>query len=116
MRAAPAACSARYKSRDGAARATPRAGRLRAALCSGLDVGAEIVTNYGEVSNADHLMSHGFALRGSTHETFAPASPTASSTSTRPAARPVSWGLYELRLITGSSSRLARRITGVPAE
>ena len=41
-------------------------------LCApGIDVGAEIVTNYGEVSNADHLMSHGFALRGSTHETFA---------------------------------------------
>ena len=41
-------------------------------LCApGIDVGAEVVTNYGEVSNADHLMSHGFALRGSTHETFA---------------------------------------------
>ena len=57
---------------DGAAEATPRASDGYVRLCApGIDVGAEIVTNYGEVSNADHLMSHGFALRGSTHETFA---------------------------------------------
>ena len=57
---------------DGAAEATPRASDGYVRLCApGIDVGAEIVTNYGEVSNADHLMSHGFALRGSRHETFA---------------------------------------------
>ena len=57
---------------DGAAEATPRASDGYVRLCAPeIDVGAEIVTNYGEVSNADHLMSHGFALRGSTHETFA---------------------------------------------
>ena len=57
---------------DGAAEATPRASDGYVRLCApGIDVGAEIVTNYGEVSNADHLMSHGFALSGSTHETFA---------------------------------------------
>ena len=57
---------------DGAEEATPRAADGYVRLCApGIDVGAEIVTNYGEVSNADHLMSHGFALRGSTHETFA---------------------------------------------
>ena len=57
---------------DGAAEATPRASDGYVRLCApAIDVGAEIVTNYGEVSNADHLMSHGFALRGSTHETFA---------------------------------------------
>ena len=57
---------------DGAVEATPRASDGHVRLCApGIDVGAEIVTNYGEVSNADHLMSHGFALRGSTHETFA---------------------------------------------
>ncbi len=57
---------------DGAAEATPRASDGYVRLCApGIEVGAEIVTNYGEVSNADHLMSHGFALRGSRHETFA---------------------------------------------
>ena len=57
---------------DGADEATPRASDGYVRLCApGIDVGAEIVTNYGEVSNADHLMSHGFALRSSPHETFA---------------------------------------------
>ncbi len=57
---------------DGAEEATPRASDGYVRLCApGIDVGAEIVTNYGEVSNADHLMSHGFALRSSPHETFA---------------------------------------------
>ena len=58
---------------DGAAEATPRAsdGYVRLAAAPGIEVGAEIVTNYGEVSNADHLMSHGFALRRSPHENFA---------------------------------------------
>ena len=66
---------------DGAAEATPRASDGYVRLCApGIDVGAEIVTNYGEVSNADHLMSHGFALRGSTTKLLRSASPAASST------------------------------------
>ena len=62
---------------DGAAEATPRASDGYVRLCApGIDVGAEIVTNYGEVSNADHLMSHGFALRGSTHDCLLYTSPS----------------------------------------
>ena len=105
---------------DGAAEATPRASDGYVRLCApGIDVGAEIVTNYGEVSNADHLMSHGFALRGSTHETFA-LSVAGGVFDIREAGGDdqFPWGLYESFasspevILDGSRAR----ITGVPAE
>ena len=91
---------------DGAAEATPRASDGYVRLCApGIDVGAEIVTNYGEVSNADHLMSHGFALRGSREAPSTSATPPLTTTnsltrcsrhsrhSTRVTPRKSPWGL-----------------------